>query len=122
MKRITSAGWLALGTALVGGGFALGVAYWIFTLEDSGGPGFWEAPGFVSVALLGIGALALGVGLVRRDHSAQQRAATKPGGAGDRLESAVSQTAGTAPGGQTTQVANVKSEGDVTIAPEQRNG
>ena len=49
MKRVMSAGWLALGAVLVGGGFTLGVAYWIFTLEDNGGPGFWEAPGYVSV-------------------------------------------------------------------------
>src|SRR5688572_16840996 len=110
MRRVTSAAWLTLGTVLIGGGFAVGVAYWGFTLQDSGGPGFWEAPGFVSVALLGMGALALAVGFFRKDRPDQ--AAT----------SVASQTARTAPGGQTTQVANVTSEGDVTIAPEQRNG
>ncbi len=122
MKRVTPAGWLALGAVLVGGGFTVGVAYWIFTLEDSGGPDFWEAPGFLSVVLLGIGALTLGVGLFRKDRLDHQRAATKRGGARDRPDSAASQTARTAPGGQTTQVANVTSEGDVTIAPKQRNG
>ena len=122
VKRVTSAGWLALGAVLVGGGFTVGVAYWIFTLEDSGGPGFWEPPGFLSVALLGIGALTLGVGLLRKDRPDHQRAAKKRGDARDRPDSAASQTARTAPGGQTTQVANVTSESDVTIAPEQRNG
>lgn len=122
MKRLTSAGWLALGAALVGGGFTVGVAYWIFTLENKGGPDFWEVPGFLSVALLGIGALMLGVGVFRKDGPDQQRAATRREGARDGPEPAGSQTATTAPGGQTTQVANVTSEGDVTIAPEQRNG
>jgi hypothetical protein len=121
MKRVTPAGWLALGTALVGGGFTLGVAYWIFTLGNSGGRAFWEVPGFISVGLAVIGALALGLGLFRKDESTESRPARRRVGARD-CDSVVLQRTTTAPGGQTTQVANVKSEGDITIAPEQRNG
>lgn len=122
MRRVTSAGWLTIGAVLVGGGFTIGVAYWIFTLEDSGGPNFWETPGFLSVALLGIGVLMLGVGLFRKDSPGHQKEVSKRRGARDQSDSGASQTAMTSPGGQTTQVANVMSKGDVTITPEQRNG
>lgn len=111
MSRFSLSGLQALGTALVGGGCTVGVGYWIFTLQDSGPHGFWEWPGFVSIALVVAGAVLLMAGLFRREAPDDTRT-SRP----------ASQTATTISGGQTIQVSDVTAEGDITISPEQRNG
>lgn len=63
---------VATGGVVAGLGGALGVGYYIYSLEA--GQSFWSWPGVVGLVATGIGLLLLVVGLSRRDtHAATQR-------------------------------------------------
>jgi len=54
--------WLAVGGALTAVGAALGVGYWVYAMQASPHVSFWRLPGYIAVALLGLGTVALVVG------------------------------------------------------------
>jgi hypothetical protein len=102
VKRFASSRWLQLGSALA----SVGVGLAVFALEQKPGATFWDVWGFVSIALLVLGAAALGKGFFQ-DADADTR---------------TMQNVHAASPSQVTQVANVSARGDVTVSPEQHNG
>jgi hypothetical protein len=56
--------WLAVGAALTGVGAVLGVGYWIYGMQASPHVSFWRLPGYIAIALLVLGSIALVVGLL----------------------------------------------------------
>ncbi|HEY8303845.1 MAG TPA: NACHT domain-containing protein [Solirubrobacteraceae bacterium] len=81
MKRLTADRWLALGTALTGIGGTLTAGYWIYVLQASPAGGFWQLPGYLGIAVLTVGFVALLAGFfapsaggnLRNGHPQRQR-------------------------------------------------
>lgn len=67
---MSSAKWLVLGEILVGLGGALAVAVLIWALQAGDVGLFWGWPGIAGVAIAGLGAVSVIVGLIRRDADA----------------------------------------------------
>ena len=59
---------LPIGTTMAGAGVAIGVPFWIYVKESDSNDSFWSAPGYVSLAILAIGLVALLAGLVSSDE------------------------------------------------------
>jgi hypothetical protein len=62
MIRFSAERWLPVGATLTGVGATAAIAYWIYCLEAEPSESFWRLPGYLSLAVAGVGLVCLTIG------------------------------------------------------------